>query len=159
MRFISTWTDPLSEGVVYFAPQVIEVFERYIQGENDAEAGGILLGHVRGIHLEILEATIPMPKDRRLKYFFERLLDGHQGIAELRWRDSNGLVRYVGEWHTHPEDHPTPSGLDLSEWQKLAAVRRDGRPMLAAIVGRQDLRVEYMQSDGARHRLYPFNGQ
>ncbi|HGN2220474.1 TPA: Mov34/MPN/PAD-1 family protein [Pseudomonas aeruginosa] len=140
---------------MYFAPQVIDVFEQYIQGELDTEAGGILLGHVRGIHLEILEATIPTPKDRRLKYFFERLLHGHQRIAEKRWKDSNGLVRYVGEWHTHPEDYPTPSGLDISEWQKLAKGRRDGRPMLASIVGRKGLRVEYMYPTGARHRLIP----
>lgn len=66
MRFLNTWKDTASEGLVYFAPQVIDVFEQYIQGELDTEAGGILLGHVRGIHLEILEATIPTPKDRRL---------------------------------------------------------------------------------------------
>ncbi|WP_235814811.1 Mov34/MPN/PAD-1 family protein [Pseudomonas syringae group genomosp. 3] len=119
MQFMSTWKDPSGELLVYFAPQVIAVFNRYIQGEHDAEAGGILLGHVRGIHLEILEATVPTPKDRRLKYFFERLLHGHQGIAERRWRDSDGLVRYVGEWHTHPEDHPMPSGLDINEWGEM----------------------------------------
>lgn len=153
MQFMSTWKDPSGELLVYFAPQVIAVFNRYIQGEHDAEAGGILLGHVRGIHLEILEATVPTPKDRRLKYFFERLLHGHQGIAERRWRDSDGLVRYVGEWHTHPEDHPMPSGLDINEWKKLAAARRDGRPMLATIVGRASLRTEYMHADGTRLRL------
>jgi len=137
MRFINTWSEPASERLVYFAPPVLEVFERYIQGENDAEAGGILLGHVRGMHLEILEATEPAPTDRRFKYFFERMIAGHQAISERRWRDSNGLIRYVGEWHTHPEDSPTPSGLDISEWQMLAGSRRDGRPMLAAIVGGQ----------------------
>ncbi|MBD8577551.1 Mov34/MPN/PAD-1 family protein [Pseudomonas syringae] len=155
MQFISTWEDPLSERLVYFTPEVLTVFDRFIQGEDEAEAGGILLGHVRGVHLEILEATTPTPKDKRLKYFFERLLHGHQSIAERRWRESNGLVRYVGEWHTHPEDYPNPSGLDISEWQKLAAARRDGRPLLATIIGRKSLRVEYMQQDGGRCRLNP----
>lgn len=159
MLFISTWKEPDSERLVYFAPKVVGVFEQYIQGENDAEAGGILLGHVRGNHLEILEATIPTPEDRRLKYFFERLLRGHQTIAERRWRNSKGLIRYVGEWHTHPEDHPTPSSLDISEWQRLASSRRDGRPMLAVIVGRRGLRVEYMQSDGVRQRFIPCTDQ
>lgn len=154
MRFMSTWKDPNSERLVYFAPEVIAVFGQYVQGDQDAEAGGILLGHVRGIHLEIMEATVPTPKDRRLKYFFERLLHGHQSIAERRWRESNGLIRYVGEWHTHPEDHPTPSGLDIAEWQRLASDRRDRRPMLATIVGRESLRTEYMQAGGARCRLY-----
>lgn len=156
---MSTWEDLANERLVYFSPQVLDVFNQYIQGENDPEAGGILLGHVRGVHLEILEATVPTPKDHRLKYFFERLLHGHQGIAERRWRDTNGLVRYLGEWHTHPEDRPTPSGLDISEWRKLASSRKDRRPMLAAIVGRQDLRVEYMSAAGQRNRLYPWSDQ
>ncbi|WP_017518788.1 Mov34/MPN/PAD-1 family protein [Pseudomonas nitroreducens] len=157
MRFLSVWGDVSGDGLVYFAPAVLEVFERYIQGEQDAEAGGILLGHVRGIHVEVLEVTVPTPRDQRLKYFFERMLHGHQRIAEIRWKDSNRLIRYLGEWHTHPEDIPTPSGLDISEWQRLAKGRRDGRPMLATIVGRQDLRVEYMSSSGVRRRLSPMS--
>ncbi|MFY1664527.1 Mov34/MPN/PAD-1 family protein [Pseudomonas sp. Pseu.R1] len=154
MQFMSTWADSNGQRLVYLAPEVLAIFDRYIQGEQEAEAGGILLGHVRGAHLELLEATVPTPKDRRLKYFFERLLHGHRSIAEQRWRESNGLIRYLGEWHTHPEDHPTPSGLDVTEWQKLAAARRDGRPLLAVIVGRKSLRVEYMQSNGVRHQLH-----
>ncbi|EZQ19373.1 hypothetical protein CF98_02665 [Halopseudomonas bauzanensis] len=157
MRFLTTWGAVNSDGLVYFAPAVIEVFERYVQGELNMEAGGILLGHVRGIHVEIIEATVPTPKDQRLKYFFERMLHGHQWIAEKRWRDSNKLIRYLGEWHTHPEDLPTPSELDINEWQRLAKRRRDGRPMLAAIVGRKDLRVEYMCSSGVRRRLFPIS--
>lgn len=155
MRFLNTWRVANSGGLVYFSPPVIEIFERYVQGEQDMEAGGILLGHVRGIHVEVLEATVPTPNDQRHKYFFERLLHGHKRIMEKRWRDSSRLIRYLGEWHTHPEDLPTPSGLDINEWQRLAKGRRDGRPMLAAIVGREDLRVEYMCSSGVRRRLSP----
>lgn len=157
MRFLNTWRVANNDGLVYFAPEVIEVFERYIQGDQDMEAGGILLGHVRGIHLEVLEATVPTSKDQRLKYFFERLVYGHQWIAEKRWKDSNRLIRYLGEWHTHPEDFPTPSGLDINEWQRLAKGRRDGRPMLATIVGRKGLRVEYMNSSGERRRILPIS--
>lgn len=161
MQFLSTWGHPkggsedASSGLVFFSPEVLAVFERYIQHGDAPEAGGILLGHVRGVHLEILEATAPTPKDRRFRYFFERLAFGHQIIANLRWNASNGLVRYVGEWHTHPEDHPTPSGTDICEWAKLAKDRRDGRPLLATIVGRRSLRVELMEATGVRQRLHP----
>lgn len=157
MQFLNVWGNDSDDGLVYFAPAVLEIFEAYIQGEQDTEAGGILLGHVRGIHVEILEATVPTPKDQRLRYFFERMLYGHMRIAEKRWRDSNGLIRYLGEWHTHPEDFPIPSYLDVSEWHRLAKSRRDGRPMLAAIVGRKDLRVEYMNSTGVRRHLLPMS--
>ncbi|WP_243666980.1 hypothetical protein [Pseudomonas brassicae] len=46
--------------MVYLREQPLEVFSRYIQeGIESKEAGGILLGHVRGEHLEIIEATEP----------------------------------------------------------------------------------------------------
>lgn len=89
MRFMSTWKDPNSERLVYFAPEVIAVFGQYVQGDQDAEAGGILLGHVRGIHLEILEATVPTPKDRRLKYF---LSDCSTAIKVLQNADGEKAV-------------------------------------------------------------------
>jgi hypothetical protein len=41
---------------VYLNQQPLEVFSRYIQeGIDSKEAGGILLGHVRGEHLELLK--------------------------------------------------------------------------------------------------------
>jgi integrative and conjugative element protein (TIGR02256 family) len=156
MRFMTTWALQTDDQLVYFRPPVLEVFERYIQSDAGTEAGGILLGHVRGKHLEILEATKPTSQDRRLKYFFERMIHGHKSVAERRWRESNGLVRYIGEWHTHPQNLPTPSGMDVNEWKDLAQGRSDRRPLLAVIVGRQDLYVELMHSGGERQR---FTGQ
>lgn len=153
MRFMTTWGDRPNDQLVYFRPPVLEVFERYIQSDASTEAGGILLGHVRGAHLEILEATEPTSQDRRLKYFFERMIHGHKGLAERRWRESNGLVRYIGEWHTHPQNIPTPSSIDVNEWQALAQGRNDRRPLLAVIVGRHDLYVELMHSGGERQRF------
>lgn len=155
MQFIDTWGDPESGQLVFFTPEVLTVFKRFIQGDNDAEAGGLLLGHVRDIHLEILEATTPTPMDRRFKYLFERLPFGHCVIANRRWNASKGLIRYVGEWHTHPQDHPIPSNTDIYEWGKLTRHRLDGRPSLVVIVGRKDLRVEVMYPNRTRQRLFP----
>lgn len=153
MRFMTTWRGPADDELVYFDQSVLDIFERHIQSDSGTEAGGILLGHVRGKHLEILEASEPTPQDRRLRYFFERMIYGHKGLAERRWQESKGLIRYVGEWHTHPQDVPSPSPTDLCEWQKLARARSDRRPMLAVIVGRQKLHVELMHSGGKRHKF------
>lgn len=153
MRFMTTWRGPADDQLVYFDQSVLDVFERHIQSDSGTEAGGILLGHVRGKHLEVLEASEPTPQDRRLRYFFERMIHGHKGLAERRWRESNGLVRYIGEWHTHPQDVPSPSGTDLCEWEKLARDRSDRRPLLAVIVGRQNLHVELMHAGGKRHEF------
>jgi integrative and conjugative element protein (TIGR02256 family) len=142
---------PETKQLVYLNQQPLEVFGRYIQdGVDSKEAGGILLGHVRGEHLEITEATEPSCWDRRFRFLFERMPFFHHRLAMKRWKESNGLVRYIGEWHTHPQDYPAPSSIDLGEWKILAADRVDGRPLLALIVGCRDLHVEYMSGTGRR---------
>ncbi|AUF96921.1 hypothetical protein CXQ80_14275 [Pseudomonas sp. 02C 26] len=154
MPFVTTWVVPGTQQMVYLREQPLEVFSRYIQeGVDSTEAGGILLGHVRGEHLEIVEATEPSFWDRRFRFLFERMPYFHHRFAMKRWKESNGLVRYIGEWHTHPQARPTPSSIDLREWQALAADRVDGRSLLALIVGRTDLHVEYMSGTGKRHTL------
>ncbi|WP_313065027.1 Mov34/MPN/PAD-1 family protein [Pseudomonas sp.] len=91
-------------------------FNRYIQeGIDSKEAGGILLGHVRGEHLETIEATEPLFWHKRFRFLFERLPYLHHRLAMKRWKESNGLVRYIGEWHTHPQNFPTPSSIDPTE--------------------------------------------
>lgn len=72
----------------------------------------------------------------------------HEHIAHSWWADSQGLVRYTGEWHTHPQDYPAPSGTDLTEWRKLPVKRVDKRPLLGLIVGRKTLYLQSMPSDG-----------
>ena len=112
------------------------------------ESGGILLGYVREPHLEVLEATEPTCWDKRLRCFFDRSAQGHHDLAQSRWAESDGLVRYLGEWHTHPEDYPSPSLVDKSGWIKLANKRQDKRPVLAIIVGRKGLHVELIDRKG-----------
>lgn len=154
MAFVTTWAVLGTEQLVYLNQQPLEVFSRYIQeGIDSKEAGGTLLGPVRGEHLEITEATEPSFWDRRFRFLFERMPYFHHRLAMKRWKESNGLVRHIGEWHTHPQDHPTPSSIDLREWQILAADRVDGRALLSLIVGCHELHVEYMFGTGKRLML------
>lgn len=134
---------------------VAAVFAKYAQVSPSApESGGILLGYVRDPHLEILEASEPTTWDKRRRFFFDRGSRGHRDIAERRWRESEGLVRYIGEWHTHPQDYPTPSNVDRAGWIKLANKRQDQRPVLAIVVGRKALHVELVNRDGTSTVLH-----
>lgn len=149
MQFVSGWSTPDKRILVNFDEKVLNVFRQHIQHTgSDAEAGGLLLGEVRGGHLNLIDATYPTAADLRSRYSFERLPQGHAELAQKTWSDSRGRVRYLGEWHSHPEDHPIPSGIDRSEWKRLAFERKDKRPFLAVIVGRSDLRVELVPSKG-----------
>jgi integrative and conjugative element protein (TIGR02256 family) len=147
MPFVSDWGSADKTVLLSFDAAVLDVFAKHIQRKfRDCEAGGILVGTVHEAGLLIKEASEPTGRDVRRQYFFERMPFRHRALARSRWRSSAGTMRYLGEWHTHPQDHPTPSGLDRAEWMQLARKRSDGRPMLAVIVGRRSLYVELVSA-------------
>lgn len=156
MQFVSGWSTPDKRILVNFDKKVLNVFRQHIQRQSsDAEAGGLLLGEVRGRHLNLVDATFPTFDDLRSRYSFERLPQGHAEVAQKMWSDSRGTVRYLGEWHSHPQDCPIPSGIDRSEWKRLASERKDKRPVLAVIVGRSGLHVELVPLKGCGIVLIP----
>lgn len=113
------------------------VMQTYAQlSSASQEAGGILIGATRGDDIEVIEATVPLPLDTRSRTGFHRKDRGHFERATLLWKANDREVGYVGEWHTHPEDHPTPSGLDLNQWRAVLAA--DRAPRVFVIVGRVD---------------------
>jgi integrative and conjugative element protein (TIGR02256 family) len=97
------------------------------------EAGGILLGFRRDTHLHVAIATPPGPLDRRRKFHFYRDVQFHAEIALSQWAKTQETMDYIGEWHTHPEDRPQPSALDLQEWRQIC--RRRNEPMVFMIQG------------------------
>ena len=156
MLGMNSWSTHDHRVLISFAETVTAVFQRHIQARPwDREAGGLLLGTVHGANILVVEATVPTRWDRRFRYMFERMWFGHRSIAQNRWKVSGGTVRYVGEWHTHPQDVPRPSGLDSTEWKKLARNRADGRPVLAVIVGRRELYVELISPLGNSQIMLP----
>ena len=156
MQFLSSWATHDKRTLLHLSAATLDIFEQHIQSsDTDCEAGGLLLGSVHGTHMLIEQATVPTVWDKRFRYFFERMPFGHEAIALSRWATSHGTVRYLGEWHTHPQDHPHPSGLDRSEWERLSEKRRDKRPMLAIIVGRKSLYIELVPSSGCGSVLAP----
>lgn len=107
-------------GWVLIEPEVLETIDRFRQDTQDKpEAGGILLGFRRGQHLHIVEATSPAENDRRSRTGFERSSEPHQQVALDRWRTSGGTMDYLGEWHTHPQSEPSPSGTDIAAWRRI----------------------------------------
>ena len=123
-----------SESRILIEDSVMASVSVYRQLEpNAAEAGGILLGFRRDTHLHVAMATPPGPRDRRSKYHFYRDAECHAQTALSQWAKTQETMDYVGEWHTHPEDYPQPSALDLKEWRQIC--RRRKEPMVFLILG------------------------
>lgn len=117
---------------------------------HQAEAGGVLLGrHILGCRDVVIdEVTSPMPGDLRKPLAFHRGQAQHQQLIDERWRSSEGTCLYLGEWHTHPEPCPMPSGIDLSDWsRRLRTDHFDGESLFFIIVGT----IEVCAWEGLRH--------
>ena len=119
---------------VKIADSVLKHFSRYQQlHEDQTEAGGQLFGAVNGTTISIVDATGPRRTDRRSRCSY--IPDRKAEQREIDGRFAVGL-HFLGDWHTHPELLPTPSGTDLRNMREC--VKRSKRAVsgfLLLIVG------------------------
>lgn len=124
--------------VLLFDAEVVERFKRHQQHRWwQREAGGQLFARFNYDTIHVLEATGPRRSDRRGRYSYEP--DRRAEQQEIDDRFPLGL-HFVGDWHTHPEDYPSPSSIDLKSTSE--GVRRSGHELSAfvlVIVGRAPL--------------------
>jgi integrative and conjugative element protein (TIGR02256 family) len=107
------------------------------------ETGGILLGIIDFEHkIIVVSAQIPAPKDsKRRPHYFERGVEGlKEVIQEIEVR-SAGHLRYLGEWHSHPNDaEVNPSTDDEHVFAKLSGIfHQSNEPFIMAILGEKQL--------------------
>lgn len=151
-------------GVVELASAVVTVLDRFRQLEAGApEAGGMLLGRLinESHDLVVDEATEPGKRDRKGRYFFFRRRSHAQKRVDEVWFASHSTVNYLGEWHSHPEDDPSPSGTDINNWLTICRKARYEQDCLVfVIVGRKTLRMwELCRSSGKLRELNSLNTQ
>lgn len=120
-----------------FSDEVLAHFRRHRQTQFwHREAGGQLFARVEAGLISVVEATGPRRTDRRSRtgYYPDRCAEQR----EIDERFPVGL-HFVGDWHTHPEDRPQPSPIDLDSTGD--GVRRSHHGLhgfVMVIVGRVD---------------------
>ena len=95
-----------------FQPNVLKHFKSWQQKERGSnEAGGQLFGYVEKAHVIISCATGPRSTDKRhvFSYIGDRIAERRE-IKHLHRKK----LHYLGDWHTHPEEFPTPSQTDIT---------------------------------------------
>jgi integrative and conjugative element protein (TIGR02256 family) len=143
-------------GCVFLSPNALIQMEEYRQrGTFASEAGGILLGRIfpdsGDVHVDCV--TTPNPSDQRSRFRFIRAAQPTQNAIESAWSESQGLQNYLGEWHTHPEDDPTPSSLDRRNWSRLARTATyEQAALFFIIVGRTSIRLWEVKRGGGKAR-------
>ncbi|OJV32210.1 MAG: hypothetical protein BGO33_02735 [Bacteroidia bacterium 43-41] len=106
------------------------------------ENGGILLGsEINEKYYRINRASEPcILIDRSSKCGCTRNANKANEIIKREFESSNRTRFYLGEWHTHPEDNPTPSTVDISSIHDVfykSEIVIDG--VFLAIVGRKSI--------------------
>ena len=124
---------------VTFKPEVLQVIDEYrqINYKHQPESCGILMGEKTGEGYEYITVTdlsIPQSTDYRTPTFYKRNKAGHQDRLNELHDSSDGVIQYLGEWHTHPQNRATPSSTDYTEWLKTCQYFQD-IPVIFFIAG------------------------
>jgi integrative and conjugative element protein (TIGR02256 family) len=121
-----------------FSDTVLRRFDRSRQVHFwHREAGGLLFARFDLPKIEVCEATGPRRTDRRSRYSYSPDVQAEQ--LEIEQRFTHGL-HFIGCWHTHPENVPSPSHVDMRNTAEC--VRRSNHALngfVMVIVGRNAL--------------------
>lgn len=102
------------------------------------ETGGVLLGLVDFERRQICVSTAidPPPDSVKKPHYFERGKTGLEARLKAIGQATAGQLRYVGEWHSHPDGcDATPSDDDDALFAALAGLfRGTGEPYVMGIV-------------------------
>lgn len=107
------------------------------------EAGGILIGKENKSNENIIinHITVPMTKDERKQNKFIRKDKRHIELFKNLYEKSDKTLRYIGEWHTHPEAIPNFSYIDLKNWEKISKDSKGDVEFYHIIVGYKAIRI------------------
>lgn len=115
------------------------------------ETGGILLGKFNKEN-RVVEIT----EVHELKTnFFSRILYKRSGrkaqkIINRRWHETNGVINYIGEWHTHPNMQAVPSSTDISSLKEITEKVKGVLPgTILIIAGKENQTNLILQKDNA----------
>lgn len=124
--------------VINFEDSVLEHFTKYKQlGRRDPESGGQLFAEIDESLVTVRVATGPHPEDKRWRFMFSPSVKVEQ--EEIRRYFENEKLHYIGDWHTHPQSKPVPSGLDIKSSKKTFSENdNDIFGILMVIVGTDD---------------------
>lgn len=129
------------------------------RAKRKTEAGGVLLGRVYESSIVIEAATTPSVADRAGTFFFERSTRVSQEQVNRAWSNSDGEQIYLGEWHSHPQAIPEPSGRDRKMiLNNLRKAKMEIDFLVLVVVGWSDDWVG-LAKQGKLHQLAPISDE
>lgn len=130
---------------LYIDDGVLQQLQLLRQKALPNETGGVLLGYYDfNIQAVVIVLGLPAPLDSKASpTSFERGIDSVAAAVKAASDRTAGIVRYVGEWHSHPPKHSaSPSKDDLFQIINLTIKMDDeGLPAIQIIIGENDITI------------------
>lgn len=129
---------------VLLEDSVVSLFSNYQKSYDfKLESGGIIVGIWQPLSKEyiVTDVTEPFPKDKCAKNRFKRAEEGHQDRMDYLWKTSGLKKMYIGEWHTHCENLPNPSLIDIRDWKRISKIDQNCQNNIFIIVGKTEYRI------------------
>lgn len=120
---------------VWIADRALRSMAEEATRTRHSETGGVLVGYRVEDTFVIREVIGPGPSALHSPARFEP--DAHWQYAELDrlYASSGGVLRYLGDWHTHPDGSPQMSTLDRRTLASIAACRHTKEPNPLMLIG------------------------
>lgn len=84
------------------------------------EAGGLLLGYTCDTQWVVSSATAAGPGARHCPLSYTPDQDYDASLIANQFKASLGVIRYLGDWHSHPNGAARLSGKDKSTLKRIA---------------------------------------
>jgi integrative and conjugative element protein (TIGR02256 family) len=140
-------------GVLRIGAKALKQMDGTLQEDPKAcEAGGVLLGRIIEERPDFVVDAVTKPTrwDKRGRTRFDRAERPTQSKIVKAWKASLGERNYLGEWHTHPEDDPTPSSIDKAGWRRLARTARFEQHVLFFVIAGLERKRAWEVSRGGK---------
>lgn len=100
--------------------EVIDNIKKSYWSNLKYETGGILLGKFnRKNKLIEISEVYELKTSLFSKILYKRNARKAQKIINKRWKETEGIINYIGEWHTHPNMLAHPSGTDINSLKEI----------------------------------------
>lgn len=126
------------------------------------EFGGIFLGQRfdDGKEINITEMVTPTKFESKSTVFTRHPDNLNQRIAQV-YKETNGHINYVGEWHTHPNGNSQFSSKDLKTMQEISTSTeiKTSTPLLliAGVTKKTYNPTIYIMQENALHQFTQSN--
>lgn len=114
-------------------------------GGFGVEMGGILVGQFCSSNEILLtDVTTPQKLDKKTSNRFVRFELGHQEVMDALWEESQYKKFYLGEWHTHNQNSPLPSSIDIKNWKTISKRDHESERLFFIIVGKNEVKAWFV---------------